>query len=75
MTRSLIKAVATLMACAGLGGLLWHGATVCAQLAGVASGEGFEASEYYEAPDHTKLKWRITGAKAQPQQEIGRAHV
>lgn len=67
MTRSLVKAVVALLTCAVLCGLLWRGATVCAQLAGLGTGEGFDASEYYEAPDHLKLKWRISGAKAQPQ--------
>lgn len=68
MTRSLVTATVTLLACAVLGSLLWCGARASAQLAGLGTGEGFEANEYYEAPDHTRLKWRITGAKAQPQE-------
>ena len=38
-----------------------------AQAPGLGTVEGFDANEYYPAPDHTRLKWRITGAKAQPQ--------
>ena len=68
MSRALFKAVVALFACAAFSGFLWRGATVCAQLSGLGTAEGFEANEYYEAPDHTKLKWRITGAKAQPQE-------
>lgn len=30
--------------------------------------EGFDANEYYPAPDGTKLRWRITGAKAEPRE-------
>src|ERR1044071_3653831 len=66
MTRSLIKTVVTLLACAVLGGLLWRGARAYSQASRLGTAEGFDASEYYEAPNSTKLKWRITGAKAQP---------
>ena len=68
LTRSLLRAAATLLICAAFGGVLWHGVSAYAQLSGLGSAEGFDANEYYEAPHHTKLKWRITGAKAQPKE-------
>ena len=68
MTRSLVTTAVMLLSCAMLGGFLWCGVSAYAQLSGLGSAEGFDANEYYEAPDHTKLKWRITGAKAQPKE-------
>ena len=58
----------TLLTCVALCGVLWCGVSAYAQLSGLGTAEGFDANEYYEAPDNTKLKWRITGAKAQPLQ-------
>lgn len=68
MTRSLVTTAAMLLSCVVLGGFLWRGVSAHAQLSGLGSAEGFDANEYYEAPNHTKLKWRITGAKAQPKE-------
>lgn len=34
----------------------------------VGTVEGFDASEYHPAPDNTQVRWRITGAKAEPQE-------
>ena len=66
MSRSLFKTLVTLLTCAALCAVMWHSLPALAQLAGVGTIEGFDANEYYEAPDNTMLKWRITGAKAQP---------
>lgn len=43
----------------------WCALRAAAQLT-IGTVEGFDANEYYPAPDNTKLRWRITGAKAEP---------
>lgn len=45
----------------------WLAMRVPAQLT-IGTVEGFDANEYYPAPDNTKLRWRITGAKAEPRE-------
>lgn len=71
MPRNALNRLSTWMtfrvlACLVIYATVLRGINAVAQLPAVGTTEGYEAAEYYKQ-DFTKLKWRIRGAKAQPQ--------
>lgn len=66
MTRMLTRKKLVSFASALLCVVAWVGSRSHAQLPAVGAAEGFDANEYFPAPDSTLLHWRITGVKAEP---------
>lgn len=71
MTKANLKWTTALTATAVTLALLWRGSealapTARAQVPDVGVVEGFEATEYYPEPNHTRLKARIKAEKLNP---------